>query len=102
MFAQPEEVDSNASGYMAEQAQAAAGGSTPANLAVYEVNLSTTTGTAPQNVVNEVVGGLGAGIAVADHMLIMIRDLGITTQSMFALTEYQNSFSNTANANETM
>ncbi len=102
MFAQPEEVDSNASGYMAQQAQAASGGSTAANLAVYEVNLSTTTGTAPQNVVNEVVGGLGAGIAVADHMLIMIRDLGITTQSMFALTEYQNSFSNTANANETM
>jgi hypothetical protein len=102
MFAQPEEVDSNASGYMAQQAQAASGASTPANLAVYEVNLSTTTGTAAQSVVNQVVGGLGAGIAVADHMLLMIRDLGITTQAMFALTEWENSFSNPANANETM
>ncbi len=96
MFAQPEEVDSTASGYMAQQAQAASGGSTPANLAVYEVNLSTTSGTASQSVVNQVVAGLGAGIAVADHMLLMIRDLGITTQNMFALTEWQNSFSNPA------
>ena len=32
MFAQPEEVDSNSSGYMAQQAQAASGGSTPASL----------------------------------------------------------------------
>jgi alpha-L-arabinofuranosidase len=102
MFAQPEEVDSTASGYMAQQAQAASGGSTPANLAIYEVNLSTTSGTASQSVVNQVVAGLGAGIAVADHMLLMIRDLGITTQSMFALTEWQNSFSNPANANETI
>jgi alpha-L-arabinofuranosidase len=102
MFAQPEEVDSTATGYMAQQAQAASGGSTPANLAVYEVNLSTTSGTASQSVVNQVVAGLGAGIAVADHMLLMIRDLGITTQSMFALTEWQNSFSNPANANETI
>jgi hypothetical protein len=102
MFAQPEEVDSNASGYMAQQAQAASGGSTPANLAVYEVNLSTTSGSASQSVVNQVVGGLGAGIAVADHMLLMIRDVGITTQNMFALSEYQNAFSNSQNANETM
>ena len=102
MFAQPEEVDSTASGYMAQQAQAAAGGSTPANLAVYEVNLSTTSGTASQSVVNQVVAGLGAGIAVADHMLLMIRDVGITTQSMFALTEWQNSFSNAQIPNESM
>jgi hypothetical protein len=102
MFAQPEEVDSTASGYMAQQAQAASGGSTPANLEVYEVNLSTTSGTASQSVVNQAVGGLGAGIAVADHMLLMMRDLGITTQNIFALTEYQNSFSNPQNANETM
>jgi hypothetical protein len=102
MFAQPEEVDSTASGYMTQQAQAASGGSTPANLAVYEVNLSTTSGTASQNVVNQVVGGLGAGIAVADHMLLMIRDLGITTQSMFALTEYENTFTNPQNSTETM
>ena len=35
-------------------------------------------------------------------MLLMIRDVGITTQNMFALSEYQNAFSNSQNANETM
>ena len=105
MFAQPEQVDSSptASGnYMYQQAQAAAAGSTPAKLAVYEVNLSTTSGTAPQNVVNQVAAGLGAGIAAADHMLLMMRDLGITTQNMFALPEYVNGFNNSQGGTETV
>jgi hypothetical protein len=105
MFAQPEQVDSSptASGnYMYQQAQAAAAGSTPAKLAVYEVNLSPTSGTAPQNMVNSVAAGLGAGIATADHMLLMMRDLGITTQNMFALPEYVNGFSNSQGGTETV
>ena len=105
MFAQPEQVDSSptASGnYMYQQAQAAAAGSAPAKLAVYEVNLSTTSGTAPQAVVNQAAAGLGASIAVADHMLLMMRDLGITTQNMFALPEYINGFSNSQGGNETV
>jgi Bacterial Ig-like domain (group 3) len=105
MFAQPEQVDSSptASGnYMYQQAQAAAAGSAPAKLAVYEVNLSTTSGTAPQSVVNQAAAGLGAGIAVADHMLLMMRDLGITTQNMFALPEYVNGFSNSQGGAETV
>jgi hypothetical protein len=103
MFAQPEQVDSSptASGnYMYQQAQAAGTGSSPAKLSVYEVNLSTTSGTAPQNVVNQAAAGLGAGIAAADHMLLMMRDLGITTQNMFALPEYINGFSNTQGGTE--
>ncbi len=103
MFAQPEQVDSSptATGnYMYQQAQAAAAGSPAAKLAVSEVNLSTVTGSAPQNVVNQAAAGLGAGIAVADHMLLMMRDLGITTQNMFALPEYINGFSNSAVPNE--
>ena len=105
MFAQPEQIDSSptASGnYMYQQAQAAAAGSTPAKLAVYEVNLSTTSGTASQGVVNQVAAGLGAGIAVADHMLLMMRDLGITTQNMFALSEYINGFSNSQGGTESV
>jgi hypothetical protein len=102
MFAQPEEVDSTSSGYMAQQLQAASGGTTPAKLAIYEVNLGTGSGTAPQTVLNQATAGLGAGIAVADHMLIMMRDLGITTQSMFALTNYQNGFNNPALPTETL
>ena len=104
MFAQPEQIDSSptASGnYMYQQAQAAAAGSTPAKLAVYEVNLSTSSGTAPQNMVNQVAAGLGAGIATADHMLLMMRDLGITTQNMFALPEYVSAFNNSQGGTET-
>lgn len=96
MFAQPEQLDSRPNGYMAQQAATAAAGNPPAKLDVYEVNLSTVSGTAPQNVVNGVVAGVGAGITVADHMLLMLRDLDITTQNMFSLTEFQNGFRNTA------
>jgi hypothetical protein len=103
MFAQPEQVDSSptATGnYMYQQAQAAAAGSPAAKLAVSEVNLNTVTGTASQSVVNQAAAGLGAGIAVADHMLLMMRDLGITTQNMFALPEYIGGFANSAVPNE--
>jgi alpha-L-arabinofuranosidase len=96
MFAQPESVDSVSTGSMYQQAAAAAGtsGVTPAALAVYEVNLSTLAGTASQANVNAVVPSEGAGIALLDHMLLMTRDLGITVQNMFALPEYNNSFTN--------
>ena len=104
MFAQPEQVDSSptASGnYMYQQAQAVGAATSPTKLAVYEVNLSTTAGTAPQSVVNQAAAGLGAGIAVADHMLLMMRDLGIATQNMFALPEYVNAFTNSQGGTET-
>lgn len=97
MFAQPEQVDSTAGGYMKQQAQAAAGAARPVKLAVYEVNLSTVQGTAPQNILDGVVPSVGAGIAVVDHMLTMMRDDGIVLQSLFALPEYENGFNNTAN-----
>ena len=35
---------------------------------------------------------MGAGLALADHMLLMLRDLGITTQCLFGLPEYVNNF----------
>jgi hypothetical protein len=53
-----------------QQAQAAAGANTPAKLAVYEVNLSTASGGTAKRF-NHVAVGLGAGIAAADHMLLM-------------------------------
>ena len=97
MFAQPEQSDSGSNSVMAQQAQiVAAAGLSPANLEVYEVNLSTVSGTAPQSALDPVAAGLGAGITVADHMLLMMRDLGITTQNMYALPEYENTFTNTA------
>ncbi len=108
MFAQPEQIDESSpsglviagappSNYVAQQARAAVTArSSPTKLAIYEVNLSTVSGTAPQKVLNQVVGGVGAGIAMADHMLLMLRDLGITTQSMFELPGYLHHFNNTA------
>ena len=100
MFAQPESVDSVPTGIMYQQAVAAKAAATPAvkpaALAVYEVQLSTITGTAPQATVNSVVPSLGAGITVVDHMLLMMRDLGVTVQNLYALPEYANPFTNTA------
>ena len=95
MFAEPEMVDSQ--GYMAQQSRLVTPCTKPkpcAALAVYEVNLGSMTGNASitQSDIDRTVPSLGAGLAVADHMLLMLRDLGITTQCLFALPEYANNF----------
>ena len=95
MFAEPEAVDSLSNGYMYQQMQTAAAASHPVKLAVYEVNLSTVSGTASQNLVNQVVPSVGAGLSTVEHMLLMMRDDGVTLQNMFALPEYANGFNNT-------
>jgi alpha-L-arabinofuranosidase len=94
MFAQPEMQDSASNGVMAQNAQAAKDGNT--KLVVYEVNLSTLSGTANQSTLNSAVASLASGLTVADHMLLMLRDLGITTQCLWALPGYTNSFYNSA------
>ena len=93
MFAQPEAIESRPTGYMAQQARSL--GSHDAQLAVYEVNLGALTGSASiaQADLDRTIPSAGAGLAVADHMLLMLRDLGITTQCLFALPEYVNNFS---------
>jgi hypothetical protein len=89
---------------MYQQAGVAAHAAHPAKLAVYEVNLGTADGTASQDSVNRVVPSVGAGITVIDHMLLMLRDLGVTTQSIWALPGFQNSFYNSTGkpSNETV
>jgi len=82
-------------GYMAEQAKVAREASRPAALSVYEVNLSTTSGSAPQRGFDE-AASMGAGLALIDHMLLMMRDLGIKTQSVWELPGYENQFQNSA------
>jgi len=100
MFAQPESLDSASSGYMFEQARAAAAAGK--SLVVYEVNIGTTSGTAPQAMVDSVVPSLGAGLMLADHMLLMMRDLGIKTQSVWELPGFANVFNSpTAGGKET-
>ena len=99
MFAEPEMWDSAPNGYMYQQSQtvAAAG----KNLVVYEENLSTQGGTASQSMVNSVVPSVAGGVMMADHMLLQMRDLGIKTQNVWALPEYQNPFTNPNGASET-
>lgn len=94
MLAQPEQIDSHASGTVYEQEKAIASRPHPPQLAVYEVNLGTMNGSASitQEDLDRTVPSLGAGLAVADHMLLMLRDLGVTTQCLFSLPEFHNPF----------
>ena len=63
--------------------------SRPVPLIVYEVNLHTTQGSITQPVLDSFTPSIGAGLAVADHMLIMLRDIKIRNQALFALAGYQ-------------
>ncbi len=58
-------------------------------LAVYEVNLHTTEGSATQAVLDRLTPSAAAGVAVAGHMLRMMRDRGIRDQMVFSLPQYQ-------------
>jgi hypothetical protein len=98
MFAQPEMMDSVPSGYMYQQSQAAK--SVGKNLVVYEENIGTLSGTASQNVVNAVIPSVAGGIAMADHMLLMMRDLGVKTQNVWSLPGISNQFTNTNGGSE--
>jgi alpha-L-arabinofuranosidase len=97
MFAQPEMMDSNSSGVMAKQQSVARSAAHPAKLSVYEVNLGTASGSASQSSVDQAVPSTGAGLALIDHMLLMIRDLGVKEQSVWALPGYSNHFENSQN-----
>ncbi len=94
MLAQPEQIDSRPGGVVYEQAKAIAKRPHSPQLAVYEVNLGTMNGSASitQEDLDRTVPSLGTGLAVADHMLLMLRDQGVTTQCLFALPEFQNPF----------
>ena len=58
------------------------------DLSVYETNLTTLEGSIKQDQLS-FTASQGAGIAVVDQMLLMLRDLNIGTQSLFSLTQYQ-------------
>jgi alpha-L-arabinofuranosidase len=100
MFAQPELYNSTTGGMMQAQAAAAAGASPPANLNVYESNLSANQGSVSQAAVESAVPSVGAGIAAVDNMLLSMRDLGVMNQTMFALGGFINKFVNPAISNE--
>ncbi len=83
LLAQPEQMSRD--GFVA-QAAASAGGR---QLAVYEVNLHTTGGTAPEAVLDRFTPSAAAGVAVAGHMLRMMRDHGIRDEMLFSLPQYE-------------
>jgi len=99
MMAEPEMLDSTPSGYMTKQAQVARSASHPANLSVYEVNLGTASGSADQSSFYSTVPSMGAGLALIDHMLLMMRDDDVKTQMVWALPGYFNGFQNSVGHN---
>jgi alpha-L-arabinofuranosidase len=99
MFAEPESLDSVSTGLMVQQVEAVS--AVGKKTVVYEVNMGTESGSATQAQVNSVVPSVSAGITLAEHLLLMIRDLGITTMNVWALPEYENAFINSANGSET-
>ena len=61
----------------------------PVPFGVYEVNLHTTHGSITQPVLDSFTPSLGAGLAVVNHMLIMLRDIRIRDQYIFSPGGYR-------------
>ena len=75
-------------GMMLLNQQAIQASSHPVPLALYEMNLSTLSGSITQSALNSYVSSLGAGLAVVDSMLQQMRQ-GVITQNLFALPQYE-------------
>ncbi|MBC7925760.1 MAG: hypothetical protein H7039_08890, partial [Bryobacteraceae bacterium] len=74
------------SGYARQNFHAAARrGGKP--LSIYEVNLHTTGGAISQQGLDQLAPSGGAGVAVVNHMLMMLRELGAKNQMLFQLAQ---------------
>jgi hypothetical protein len=82
LLAQPEQMSREG---IVDAAAASADGR---QLAVYEVNLHTTGGDAPEQVLDRFTPSSAAGVAVAGHMLRMMRDHGVRDEMLFSLPQY--------------
>jgi len=88
LFAEPEWWSFNpspTSGLMRQTFDILQGSSRPVPLSVYEVNLHTTEGAISQSALDSFTPSIGAALAVADHMLVMLRELGCRDQLFFSL-----------------
>jgi alpha-L-arabinofuranosidase len=83
LMAQPEQMSRDG---IVQATQAAAAGR---QMAVYEVNLHTTEGSAPQAVLDRLTPSAAAGVAVAGHMLRMMRDHGVRDEMLFSLPQFR-------------
>jgi alpha-L-arabinofuranosidase len=86
LFAEPEMLSQT--GFMRQTFTNMQASSRPVPLSVYEVNLHTTGGAITQAALDSFTPSAGAGVAVADHMLMMLRDLGIRNQCLYSLTQF--------------
>jgi hypothetical protein len=88
LFAEPEWWSFNPSpttGLMRLTFDTLQASSRPVPLSVYEVNLHTTEGAISQPALDSYTPSIGAALAVADHMLVMLRELGCRDQLFFSL-----------------
>lgn len=83
LMAEPEQMSRDG---IVQATQAAAAGR---QLAVYEVNLHTTEGSATQSVLDRLTPSAAAGIAVTGHMLRMMRDHGVRDEMLFSLPQFR-------------
>ena len=83
LLAQPEQMSRE--GFVAQAAESAGG----RQLAVYEVNLHTTGGNAPEAILDRFTPSAAAGLAVTGHMLRMMRDHGVRDELLFSLPQYE-------------
>lgn len=88
LFAEAEMVDTTPAGDMKKAYDAIQGSSRPIAMCVYEVNLHTTFGSITQERLDSFTPSLGAGLAVANHMLLMLRELAIRDQAVFSLAGF--------------
>jgi hypothetical protein len=83
LMAEPEQISRDG---IVQATQAAAGGR---QLAVYEVNLHTTQGSATEAVLDRLTPSAAAGVAVVGHMLRMMRDHGVRDEMLFSLPQFR-------------
>ena len=81
LMAQPEQMARDGIVHGAQTADAGR------QLAVYEVNLHSTEGNAPQSVLDRLTPSTAAGVAVAGHMLRMMREDGVRDEMLFSLPQ---------------
>ncbi len=76
-------------GFMRENFRIASTTGRRVPLNIYEVNLHTTEGAIDQPTLDNFTSSTGAGLAVADHMLLMLRELECRDQCLFSLAGWR-------------
>jgi len=87
LFAMPEML--TRTGYIRQNYDMIRRSPHPVAMSVYEVNLHTTSGRIPQDALDKLTPSLGAGLAVACHMLNMLASCAVRDQCLFSLAGFQ-------------